>query len=269
MRLRCPEKNCPVDVPDDMFGMTIRCPHCGSSFVANEKNRENVADVPQLSIDSSSKQPGKKPVQLEHQIYDGLPPLAVMMAMRRQQAGFDLDDIAVQKAMTADDWKALAAFEQILIAIYSLRTTLVVGGLSFAVNFAVCWNSATPHGLDTTAIYLRSAIQFLLLILLGVCLPTVYFGMDSLRSIRRNAWAMVLPWMACGVAILASANIVVGASGLAQEANPSWLTLLTLVSLPLNAITAFDSCKSGWRAWQSLGPIAAPGIAQLLIDALR
>lgn len=40
MRLRCPARKCPIEVPDDLVGARIRCPHCGELIVIDAKDRE-------------------------------------------------------------------------------------------------------------------------------------------------------------------------------------------------------------------------------------
>src|SRR5258708_37554106 len=122
MQLRCPENNCPIEVPDDLVGTRIRCPHCAAMLTVEAPVSE-----------------GNESVNLEHQIYDGMPPLSVMMALRRQQgAAFDADDFATRYPMTDDDWKALSAFESVLYSVVSLRTTVMVAALALLVNILGC-----------------------------------------------------------------------------------------------------------------------------------
>ena len=95
MRLRCPARKCPIDVPDDLVGARIRCPHCGELIFIGAKDGESQSDQVQPGLPAVAPDP-KEVSNLENQIYDGLPPLSVMMELRRRtgRPAYDDDELS-------------------------------------------------------------------------------------------------------------------------------------------------------------------------------
>src|ERR1035438_10344839 len=127
MRLRCPAKQCPIEVPDDLVGARIRCPHCGELIVIAAKDFEGPSAQVQQGLPPGAPDP-KEVSNLENQIYDGLPPLSVMLALRRKGGpAYNQEELNRRYPMTDDDWKALAAFEKALHASAALTTAFWIG----------------------------------------------------------------------------------------------------------------------------------------------
>jgi hypothetical protein len=276
MRLRCPQKNCPIDVPDDLVGVRIRCPHCGAWLDVDEKYREPSdeqiqASMPVLSFDTKAPKPKPaEPIKLENQIYDGLPPLSLMIALH-QRKGHDADanDYASRYPMTEDDWKALSAFESILLAVISLRITLVVGAAALVVNLLVWTASVQPTGEHRGVEMVRPLTRAGTPILLGVFFLLIYLGCQALRRIKLGTVAPFVPWAAVGVALVVGGNALLDLLTIFGSRQEQTLGFLIFLSVPFNVIAAFDSGKSAWRVGRSLDQVSPPEISHRLTEALK
>jgi hypothetical protein len=261
MQFRCPANNCPIEVSDDLIGMRIRCPHCAAMLTV-ERSASETSAVQPGAPDGVSKPP-KESVNLEHQIYDGLPPLSVMMALRRQQgAAFDADDFAARYPMTDDDWKALSAFESVLWSVVSLRTTVMLGALAVLVNLIVLGASISQG----RGIGVDMSIQFLSLFVVAGLIVLVYMGSRALERIRLHALATFLPWVAFGVALVVLFNAVLDLGALQDRVTPAFPLL---IAIPINLFVAFDSGRSAWRVDRSLNAVSPPEISHRLTEALK
>ena len=49
MRLRCPNHDCPLDLPEDLAGTHIRCPHCGEMMLVERP--ESATAVEQIQAE--------------------------------------------------------------------------------------------------------------------------------------------------------------------------------------------------------------------------
>ena len=281
MRLRCPAKNCPIDVPDDLVGQRIHCPHCGHELVVDPKYRDAPSPddrvdaiqpgLPDMTLDSATEMPKTPPTtKLENQIYDGLPPLSVMIALRRQQGvNFDKEEMARRYPLSEDDMRALSAFESVLYAAISCRTTLIVGALGFVVNGFLWW-IFLPSAESATALMRSRALgQGALLLALFACCPLVYVGNRALERIRLDYWATLLPWAAFGIALVGGGGVMLNVLAIADQSHQTWMGCAAVLSLPFNVLILLDSAKSAWRSGQSLGEISPPEISHRLIEALR
>jgi hypothetical protein len=271
MRLRCPKENCPIDVPDDLVGVRIRCPHCGEWLVVDPKYRDASAEqiraaVPDMSLGASAEKPAlQEPLNLENQIYDGLPPLAVMIAVRRQQGShFTPDDLAARYPMTDDDWKALSAFESVLVAVVSLHTTLAIGAVTVLVNLL-----AFAASLEQTQPTNRPFSHAVVVVILGTCFLVIYLGSQTLRRIKLDALANLLPWSASCVALVVGTAALLDVMTIFHERQEQTLGFMVFASIPFNLIAAVDSGKSAWRVGRSLDQVSPPEISHRLTEALR
>src|SRR5271169_6024852 len=112
MRVLCPVANHPINIPDDFGGTQIVCPQCNCVIVLDPKERSSAIQANAPPNLSATPVDSREPKNLHEQIYDGLPPLAVMMALKRREGpAYDADDDKLK--MSEDDWKALAAFESL------------------------------------------------------------------------------------------------------------------------------------------------------------
>ena len=276
MNLRCPKNNCPIEVPDDLVGTRIRCPHCAAWLIVQEKDRApSSAQIqvgePNMSLDAiADKLTAKESVNLENQIYDGLPPLSVMLALRRQQgADFDADDFARRHPMTDDDWKALSAFESVLLSVVSLRTSLALGAVALAVNLVILAtmisNERKQAGLDG----IQFITHFSSLFVVAGLIVCIYTGSQALRRIQLRSLAMLLPWAACGIALVVVANALLDVMAMAGSQGTSAHEFALLAGITINTVAAFDSSRSAWRVGRSLEEVSPPEISYRLTEALK
>ena len=266
MRLRCPAKNCPIEVPDDLAGVRIRCPHCGASLVVDPKFREASAE----EIQAGSPTAAREPVNLENQIYDGLPPLAVMMALRRKGgAKYDADDFNRKYEMTDDDWRALSAFEAVLLATVPLRLTVWLGAAAICANVVVLVAAITSPervaGTDPGWLGTRAVLT----VVLFACCFLVSMGAHALQRIELGALTVSLPGL-----LLLGVAMFLGCLALSVLHRPSYyrddlLMWTTFLSIPLNLIAALDMAKGIWRACRALWLVRPPEISHRLIEALK
>ena len=276
MNLRCPENNCPIEVPDDLVGTRIRCPHCATWLLVEEKYRDTSspqiqAGEPNMSLDASADKPtANESVNLENQIYDGLPPLSVMLALRRQQgAEFDADDFARRYPMTDDDWKALAAFESVLWSVVSLRTTVMLAAAALVVNLIISMTSASPDRQHAAVADLRSLVQYVSLFIVAGLIALIYFGSQALQRIQLHALAACLPWATIGIALVVGASAILDLMVMLGERGPGSAGAAIIFSLPFNGVAAFASSKSAWSVGRSLDEVSPPEISHRLTEALK
>jgi hypothetical protein len=258
-------------LPDDLVGMRIRCPHCAEWLVGDPKYRDTSAEqipvgVPDMSLGASAEKPAaQEPLNLENQIYDGLPPLAVMIAVRRQQGSlFTSEDVATRCLMTDDDWKALSAFESVLVAVVSLHTTLAIGAVTLLVNLL-----AVMASLEQSQPTNRSFSHAVTVIILGACFLVIYVGSQTLRRIKLDVLANLLPWSASCVTLLVGGAALLDIMTIFHEHQEQTLGFMVFASIPFNLIAAVDSGKSAWRVGRSLDQVSPPEISHRLTEALR
>jgi hypothetical protein len=262
MQLRCPNDNHLITVPDKLIGQRIKCPHCDTWMTVEAPPSSQIqTGMPNLSLDGANKPP-KETVNLEHQIYDGMPPLSVMMALRRQQgAAFDADDFAECFPMTDDDWKALSAFESVLYSVMALRTTVVLGALAILINLIVCGASIFQGKTLGDPL-----IQLISLFVIAGQIVLIYVGCKALERVRLNALATSLPWIAFGVTLVVLFNAFLELGALGDRVTPA---LALLVAIPINLLAAFDSGRSVLRVGNSLEQVSPPEISHRLAEALK
>ena len=261
MRVHCPNRNCPIDVPDDFAGAKIRCPQCGHLFIVEAGQRDPLAEQIQAT---APKPTVKKTPALENQIYDGLPPLSLMIALRRQRAGIDPGDIH-QFEMTDDDWKALAAFEKVLRAGVSLRTSLLVLAVTLGLNLLVgAMDFSQPHGSRG-----ENALGSLGIAgTLAACWGLILSGSKSLAKIRRDLVVDVLFWAIVAAILILGFVTTMRVLPLKGQSDGNGYSLVMLASIVANGIAMFDLVWTGIRVWRALSEIEPPEITSRLVEAL-
>src|SRR6476620_4604482 len=110
MRVRCPVGNHTIDLPDDSLGARVRCPMCNQLFFVETDQCEEPPSE-QIAAAAPAEPAPRDEKDLTQRIYDGLPPLSVMIALRRQQGRHQDADELFALEMTPDDWRALEAYE--------------------------------------------------------------------------------------------------------------------------------------------------------------
>ena len=272
MRLRCPHANCPIEVPDDLVGVRIRCPHCSAWLVVDAKYREASAHqiqegIPPPSLDSLAEKPSAKEVaSLENQIYDGLPPLSVMLALR-QRRDYDRDDLGRRFEMTDDDWTALAAFEKVMRGSAELTTAFWIGSVTLLMNVIVWASTLATQGLrDSGEGRLLAAVVSAMVI--GVGLPCLYFGRQKLRRLEFGDLLEMLPWYAFGLGAAFGVNAVLDFQhlfgGRSAEMPP-----VNIFSIAANGIACLAACSAAVFVWVAIRKVRPPEIAHRLTEALK
>jgi membrane-associated HD superfamily phosphohydrolase len=167
--------------------------------------------------------------------------------------------------MTEDDWKALSAFERVVDSVSLLRTTLMLGMMALLVNVIV-WLAWLP---ESSKRPLLVQLMPITLAVLCVCFIAIFFGNRTLLRIQRNAPALLLPWLALAVAIVAGGITIMNVQAI-LDLSASWpFALWYLAAVPLNGFVALHSSRSMWCVSQSLEGISPPEISHRLIEALR
>ena len=268
MRLRCPNNNCPLDVSDDLVGVRIRCPHCGGLLFVDPKYAEPSPDQIQASKPTDKPTP-KDPIDLERQIYDGLPPLALMMALKRRQ-GYDYDarDFGSNHEMTDDDWKALDAFALVVRAGYQLRTALIFCVVGIAINLIVVAGILALPGLPEGYAQLRAVSNFGSAPVLAIGLFVIYFGGLSFCNLRAGLLAQGLPWAMLMLTMVFGSIASINALTVFGEPNAD-LACFVLLSVPLNVLGALSAGIACWRVISAQDGVRPPEILHRLTEALK
>jgi hypothetical protein len=272
MRLRCPAENCPIDVPDELRGTRIRCPHCGSLILIDDKYRETGSlQIQEGPPPGAPEKPDPRQASnLENQIYDGMPPLAVMMALRRQREGkpaYDLDELNQRFPMTDDDWKALAAFEKALDASVSLTSAFWIGLMAMAAN-ALVWSLMLGTGSQAPPTWQLLAIAFSAgaMILGGIC---VYLGIGRLQRIVLDELLLWVPTssLVLGVtfALWVGIDLLVVCTGSSYQGDAP----AAVVGVAGNLMAMIAIAIAGIQASRALTQVRPPEISHRLVEALK
>ncbi len=268
MRVRCPNKDCPFDVPDDLVGARVRCPHCFHLFFVEREEDAGATHVQAAASNAPADEKRTDPVRIENQIYDGLPPLAVMMALRRQQA--NLDDIPAELEMTDEDWQALSAFEQVLHAEWSLRTSLIYGLIAIAVNLLMAGLSFVQErsARDPHAGFLALALLAPPIIMLIPGLLHVFTGGQRLGRLRVDRLVQWLPITTfCNACLFFT--YVVAHLMLIYNRDSESLVFVAVVGIGVNLIAGIDGSKAWLQVARGLREVAPPEILRRLTEALK
>jgi hypothetical protein len=269
MRLRCPHQGCSIDVPDDMVGARMRCPHCEQLLFVDPQYMEGAAgQIPATAPDAEKKPLPGEPARPEARLFAGMPPLALMLAMREGR-GPAWDAGAVRAEMTDDDWKALALFEKMLWATASLTTSLWFG-ITVLLFTALIWAasaqaSASPYVTSTP--HVSSQIATLVLLSLGFIL--MVWSRARLRNCQMGSSVELAAWAALGVALVFGANVVLTLILLFDDRRDQALVSFGWVAFPFHLIAAIVAGKTSGFVHRSLAQIGPPEILQRLIAALK
>ncbi len=200
MLVRCQKGNHMVQVPDDFVGAHFVCPTCQCSISLDRQG----------SIQATSPPPkSREPKNLEEQIYDGLPPLAVMMAARRKPGhAYDDDDPNQKFQMTEDDWKALAAFEAMLGAAGTVREAVMAIVFAMLVDVFMVGSALNgyPRHLNTPFFGVRILLGACITLL--ACVIVLLLGSVMLDRARSRGLVDFVPGvMSCAALLFASAMV--------------------------------------------------------------
>ncbi len=264
MLVRCPNGNHSIELDDDLIGARVRCQKCGFVFFVNEADRESGSTQVQSKPPIATPGIDKENANLAERIYDGLPPLSVMLALRRQNGRYDdADGLDVRAQMTPDDWKALDAYESVLRASFGLRTSLIVGAIPLALNllfFGILFFGWTRPHLSRGEL---GAIPLIATFVLLLCYPVLLLGSWKLQIIRKNFLFDYLLVITCCAAL---------AFGLITAIEFVWfgvnLAFFVGIGASANLIAAFNFGKTAFRIFRALQQIEPPEITNRLSEAL-
>jgi hypothetical protein len=256
-------------VPDDLIGARIRCPHCGELIVIEAKDCEGPSVHVQQGMPPGAPDP-KEASNLENQIYDGLPPLSVMLALRRRKGGpaYDQEELNRRYPMTDDDWRALAAFEKALHASAALTTAFWFGLMALAGN-TVLWYGAL--GFHRSAAEQVPPMRLLWVLSSGVTIivgvTSLHVGAKRLGRIMLGAFLSTLPWLTLGLSALFGGTAVWSVNRMFSGDLGDWPP--AIVAVAANGVAFLATCAAAIRVWRALPKLRPPEIAHRLTEALK
>ncbi|MBI2807402.1 MAG: hypothetical protein HYX68_20665 [Planctomycetes bacterium] len=271
MRLRCPHNNCPIEVPDDMVGVRIRCPHCGNPLLIESRYCDETSNGFTVSEPAPGPNPNE-PANLENHVYDGLPPLAMMMALRRRRGvpGYDDVDNRSKYEMTDDDWRALDAFEVVLRAGYRLRMALILGGAGAVLNLAVLLAMVAAFGEVDLGVYAKTRalgnLGSFLCLFAGLALIWIAGGKFS--RLQRDRFTIGLPWMTLVIGLLLAGNVglnLMTFTGLADGR----VVVLMLAGAGICALATFATLGAFFAIVTAQARVEPPEIHHRLTEAMK
>jgi hypothetical protein len=273
MRLRCPHNGCSIEVADDMVGARIRCPHCEQLLFVDRQYEEGAAEplgaeIPTLAPDSEQKPQSSEPARPEARLYAGMPPLALMLAIREGR-GSAWDAGAIRAEMTDDDWKALALFEKVLWATASLTTSLWFG-ITVLVFTALLW--MVTAGASTSTIVPaadRVSSQIATLVLLSLGFIVMGLSRTRIKCLQMGAAVDLAAWAALGVALVFAVNVVLALVLLSDDRRDPALVYFGWIASPFHLIAAIVAGKTSVLVHRSLAQTGPPEILQRLTAALK
>jgi hypothetical protein len=274
VRLRCPHDGCTIEVADDLAGAQVRCPQCEQFLLVEPPFPEG----PKLELPpkkpAGAPAPEKpagpaRPGPVEKRLHAGLPPLAVLLGVREGRGGFGPDALAAPAEMTEEDWKALDAFEKVLLATASLRTSLWYGVIGVLLTGVVWLGVATGSAGEPVFSPGRLASGFAFLFLFASGFVCMEAGRRHLERLRVGPAVDLAALAACGVALafVAGAGLyLLPLFGGTPEAVP---VVMAVLAMPFQVLGAFSAGQSSLRAYQALTQVRAPGILPRLTEALE
>jgi hypothetical protein len=102
LRLRCPNQGCLLELPDEMMGQRARCPHCEQFLVVESRllveTGVSASPLPSFDLGPKEKRAGAAAGN-DTSVYAGLPPLAVMLGIRKGRGRDWQGDAALRAQM--------------------------------------------------------------------------------------------------------------------------------------------------------------------------
>jgi hypothetical protein len=267
IRLRCPHHGCTIEVADDMLGARIRCPHCDQLLFVDPQHQQSTSPPPSDAVTSNPR--AGESADVAQSIAEGLPPLAVLLGIREGR-GRDWKDTGAARAnMTELDWKALAAFEQILHATLALRTALGFGIAAVVVSLlfhvvaaqAVSWEAAfTPN---------RVFIHIATLPLLAIGFALMEVGRHRLPRVRLGLPIALAVLASLAVAEVFAVNIIATLEPLISDRYQPELIGPALLATPLQLLAAFFAVVACVRVQRAQTQASPHAVRHRLEEALR
>jgi hypothetical protein len=259
MRLRCPNQGCSIEVADDMVGARIRCPHCEQLLFVDPAFQEGAAGQQTAPNESAL---------LENRLYAGVPPLSVMLALRGGRPPLGKDDAALRAEMTADDWKALDAFETVIHAIAALKTALWLGIMATLLT-GLLWNAAVfgPAWQVPSPSRLFGLFSSLTLLLAGFVVMEL--GRRRLQRLQIDALVGLVEWAAVSVAVVFGGHALLNWFLPYQDSFESRALGLAVFASPFLLIAAFVAARASLAVRRALDELRRPEILNRLVEALK
>lgn len=270
MRLRCPHNGCSIEIADDMVGARIRCPKYEQLLFVDRQYLEGAAGPigAESTPDREQKPRPGKSARPEASLYAGMPPLALMLAIREGR-GSAWDAGAIRAEMTDDDWKALAMFEKVLWATASLTTSLWFG-ITVLVFTVLIWMATAQASTSTSAPAADSASsQIATLVLLSVGFIVMGLSRARIKSLQMGASVEMAAWAALGVALVFAVNGVLTLILLFDDRRDEAFMYAGGIALPFHLIAAIVAGRTGMLVLRSLAQIGPSEILQRLTAALK
>jgi hypothetical protein len=259
--------------PDDLLGTRIRCPSCGEFFVVDRKYAEPPSeDVREGSpLGAAPKPDPREPINLENQIYDGLPPLSVMLALRRRQGrDFDEEEFSRRYPMTDDDWKALAAFEKALAASASVSTAFWIGLLALAGNIFHWFVIVDAASSRNAQLPLARALAMTTgAACIGLCIACLRLGVKRLSRVVVGDVLEILPYAALTLALLFIGISTWDVVGWCSGESVTGAMGFVVISGVYNAVACLAALVATVRSFRAVSSLRPPEVSHRLIEALK
>jgi hypothetical protein len=270
MKVRCPAHEGLIEVAEDLAGGRIRCPECSEIVFVEPASEETPSSQIQASTPKGMKPSPSEPANLERQIYDGLPPLSVMMALRRGRGASGDADFDIRQQMTPDDWKALSAFESVLATVVALKMSFIYGVIAFIGNVFVWLADAYEMPTWPESPHYRLLGRIAGFVILGFGLFLLLEGRDRLSALRLGPVISLLPWCTLTVGMVFALNAVLNLLLWFTSRYPSSSLIgCVILSVPFNLIAAVDLGRVSSQLVGSLRKVRPPEILRRLTDALE
>jgi hypothetical protein len=270
IQLRCPDDGCVVDVAD-MLGATVYCPHCQRALDVDAHHHHVQADPPVLSLSLGSEAGAEpsKPAGPEDGLYAGMPPLAIMLGVREGRGPHWKDEHGLRKEMTANDWKALAAFEKVLEAAGALKASLWFGGSVAFLTLLIWSTDSTSRGVMGSLGSGRLTMNLATAALFAIGFAVMMAGGHRLRRVRIGPLVELATLAAFGVALVFVANVAHSVLLLVREPHTESVASLALPMLPFQVVAAFSAVWASLLIQRALVHVQSADIRSRLVEALE
>jgi hypothetical protein len=172
--------------------------------------------------------------------------------------------------MTEDDWKALAAFEQVLRAVGVLTTLIWIGGVALAMN-ALTWIGMFRN--HRASMNEAVAGEQLVIVATGLAMAAglaySVAGKARLRQIGGGELLDLLPWCLTALTLVFGATAVRIGARLFDGQSRDSLGEAALLVVACNIVACVASGHAAVLAWFAVRSVRPPEIAHRLTDALK
>jgi hypothetical protein len=179
------------------------------------------------------------------------------------------NDAMLRAEMTADDWRALDAFETVIRAVVSLTTTVWIVILAALIT-GMLWTAAilVPARGEPSMPGQKFGL-FITLTVLGTALPLMELGRRRMQRLQIDPLVGMVAWSALSVAVVFGLHLLLNLVLLFDDSYKGSPAGLSILATPFQLVAGFLATRTSWLAQRALIQVSPPEILNRLVEALK